>query len=630
LDRIIDETAHRGLELRDRLDAQSMLWTITSWHPAENWSDEEREAFHAYRGGAPPDEGPGEPASRDVDDMATIPDVSRERLLAVMAEFDRMERETDDWEGWEDDPRHKWAIIEDGRRYPVEHVIAKASGIGTNEFSGGQQANTYVQKRGFAVEPLRSTESPNVWWVNQGSSYVQARDGRYLWAPHVSKTGTTFAHWTNVKKLGANDIVLHYANSALHAVSIVEEPYVDAVNPSVLPGHSEEMGFLTKNRYHEFPEPILLSDIPSTWRESGPGPFTEQGTVKQGYLFPIPDKLLARLVARFPDRWPEGIRSLVPELPEEPRYEQPSYDVIAARVAKHGIHVAERTLRRYHLSLDTRGFVILAGVSGTGKTWLAEAYAESIGARHILVPVAPNWTTNEDLLGFFNPLTGQYHDTPFSRFLREAADAYAEATAAGRTPQPYHLILDEMNLARVEYYFASFLSTMEVRARRGFAQLDLGPKETVTLPPSLFVVGTVNVDETTHGFADKVYDRAQLVELGLQREDISAHMMGRQYHDDLLAIWDAVSGVGPFAFRVLDEIHSYVAAAEALGVSWELALDEQLVQKVLPKLNGAKPGIETSLQQVILTTGERYPLTHKRAERMLEGFHHYGFASYFA
>ena len=88
----------------------------------------------------------------------------------------------------------------------------------------------------------------------------------------------------------------------------------------------------------------------------------------------------------------------------------------------------------------------------------------------------------------------------------------------------FHVILDEMNLARVEHYFSRFLSAMEVRTREGIARLDLAPGHTVELTPNLKFSGTVNIDETTHGFADKVYDRAQILELPLPREQVAAHM----------------------------------------------------------------------------------------------------------
>ena len=104
-----------------------------------------------------------------------------------------------------------------------------------------------------------------------------------------------------------------------------------------------------------------------------------------------------------------------------------TFPAIAEYVAECGMLIDEQTLRRYHLSLGTRGFVILSGVSGTGKTWLAELYAQAVGAECQIVPVAPNWTSNEDLLGYFNPLDNTYHDTPFSLVLRQASSALLEA-----------------------------------------------------------------------------------------------------------------------------------------------------------------------------------------------------------
>lgn len=307
-------------------------------------------------------------------------------------------------------------------------------------------------------------------------------------------------------------------------------------------------------------------------------------------------------------------------------YAPPTFDDIAARITSAGLRISTRTLRRYHLSLTTRGFVILAGVSGTGKTWLAEAYADAVGAEHRLISVAPNWTTNEDLLGFYNPVSEHYHDTPFSTFLRSAAKAWH---TDGSRAQPYHLILDEMNLARVEYYFASFLSEMEVRVRYGIATIDIGGSDKLELTPNLYVTGTVNIDETTHGFADKVWDRAQLVELDLSREQIAAHLSGAPYAVDVLSIWDAVRTVGPFAFRVVDDIARYVEGADAIGMPWEEALDEQILQKVLPKLKGANPDVVPALEQLAEILNDRYPLSYDRAQQMLEGIRQYGFASYF-
>src|SRR5262249_25555844 len=98
-----------------------------------------------------------------------------------------------------------------------------------------------------------------------------------------------------------------------------------------------------------------------------------------------------------------------------PAFEEPTLDEITRAILGEGMRLSERAIRRCHLTLKTRGFVVLSGVSGTGKTWLAEAYANAVKAKQLLVPVAPNWTTNEDLLGYLSPLGGGYHDTPFSQ-----------------------------------------------------------------------------------------------------------------------------------------------------------------------------------------------------------------------
>lgn len=310
-------------------------------------------------------------------------------------------------------------------------------------------------------------------------------------------------------------------------------------------------------------------------------------------------------------------------------YLEPDFQAIVQSIRQEGLRLAEGLLRRYHVGLKTRGFVILSGISGSGKTWLAEAYAKSVGARRLIVPVAPNWTTNEDLLGYRNPLDGQYHDTPFSHFLRAASAEADRAAAAGENPVPHHLILDEMNLARVEYYFARFLSQMEIRARGGDASIELG-SESIRLGRNLLIVGTVNIDETTHGFADKVYDRAQLIETEVTREELEAHLAGASYGDPLLRAWDTVRGVAPFGFRVLDDLTAYISHSQMLGVSVTDAVDEQMLQKVLPKFRGGDPRLIEALESLrILAEEQGWRLTLTKLREMLDCHERHGLVSFF-
>ena len=294
-----------------------------------------------------------------------------------------------------------------------------------------------------------------------------------------------------------------------------------------------------------------------------------------------------------------------------------------------GFLIGDDVIRRYHLAMQTRGFVILSGASGTGKTWLAQAYADAIGARPKLAAVDPSWSSNEDLLGYLSPLDGFYHHTPFSEFVQEAAREWSSADLAGRTAREFHVILDEMNLARVEHYFSRFLSAMEVRSREGIARLDLAPGHTVELTPNLRFAGTVNIDETTHGFADKVYDRAQLLELPLQRNYVEEYLRGEPYEQVLLRVWDALRPIAPFGFRVLEEMHHYVVAASELGVDWKVALDEQFVQKVLPRVRGADTRLDEGLEAFQQALGAAFPLARAKVELMRQDYATHGFASYF-
>jgi hypothetical protein len=187
-----------------------------------------------------------------------------------------------------------------------------------------------------------------------------------------------------------------------------------------------------------------------------------------------------------------------------------------------------------------------------------------------------------------------------------------------------------MNLARVEYYFAKFLSAMEVRSREGVASIELGAQKVVHLYPNLCFIGTINVDETTHDFADKIYDRAQLVELTISRDALLKHMGDVPYRELLMSVWDAVHEIAPFAFRILTEIDVYVTEADKLGISWQEALDEQILQKILPKCKGADLRLGAALKNLEdILPSDTYPLTHTKVQRMKEGLQQHGFASYF-
>ena len=291
-----------------------------------------------------------------------------------------------------------------------------------------------------------------------------------------------------------------------------------------------------------------------------------------------------------------------------------SLTVIAKRIRARGMRIDDRTLRRYHYAIRTRGFVILAGPSGTGKTWLTKLYADAVGAKYMPVPVAPNWAANEDLLGYFNPIELKFHATPFLEFIDRAAASWDRH---GDGASEFHLTLDEMNLARIEHYFSLFLSLMEMRRGDEIPETRLTGGRSIRIPPNLRVVGTVNMDETTHGFADKVFDRAQLIELSINSGAVKEHLGNAPYARDLVNIWEKTAPACPVGFRVLDDIAAYLKAADEDGVDWQEALDEQIVSKILPKLRGIEPAAAEALRAVATLAAERFPLASAKCAAML-------------
>lgn len=278
----------------------------------------------------------------------------------------------------------------------------------------------------------------------------------------------------------------------------------------------------------------------------------------------------------------------------------PPIETIIARIRGRGFALAEPIIRAYHVALQTKPLVILPGISGTGKTRLSRLYADAIhGANvaegqpnpyYLIVAVQPDWHNARDLLGYYNALTGRFHATPFLRFLQRAAADPAT---------PFYVCLDEMNLARPEYYLAPILSALETEDHL----IDLGVPgdaaettggETLPnpfrLPLNVHITGTVNVDESTHTLSDKLLDRANVIEL--TDVDLPAfHATYRGVIDP--TVWQTISQIHalvaragqPFGYRTISEMLRYIEQAEGV-LPRDQALDQQIKQKILPKLRG--------------------------------------------
>lgn len=268
-------------------------------------------------------------------------------------------------------------------------------------------------------------------------------------------------------------------------------------------------------------------------------------------------------------------------------------------------------VRRFHAALnflEHKHFVILSGLSGTGKTQLALKYARAV---HGITsnatpdpllfecPVRPEWTDPTGLTGYYDVLTNRYVVPTF-------LEAVLVATA--HRDAPVFVILDEMNLARVEYYLSDVLSAIETR---GALQLHSNgvPLEGTTgasvraeipLPSNLYIIGTINVDETTNPVSDKVLDRASVIDMSTV--DVPGFMtsLADRYPDlqnakdasepKLIEVHELLEqhGLG-FGYRVIEEFVRYHDFdAQHLQNPADSITDHLLVQKILIKLRGTE------------------------------------------
>jgi hypothetical protein len=295
-------------------------------------------------------------------------------------------------------------------------------------------------------------------------------------------------------------------------------------------------------------------------------------------------------------------------------------------------------------SLAAKPFSILAGGAGTGKTNTARMVAAAIAGLDSIetVAVGADWTDNRALLGFRNLLAEggkTYVAPPALRIILKAL---------ANPGKPYFLILDEMNLSHVERYFSDFLSSMESKeklklhdsAQALFTEDGISVSGKVDWPRNLFIIGTVNIDETTYMFSPKVLDRAHVIEFKVSWDEIAGGLAGAA-PIDIPALSaeqiDAFMGVAlikdksiapedqkkllkvledlhialagsrfVFAHRTARECLNFIASTQALAKAGIVTptdtkglIDLAILQKTLPKLNGAAGTLTIVLDELI-------------------------------
>ena len=367
----------------------------------------------------------------------------------------------------------------------------------------------------------------------------------------------------------------------------------------------------------------------------------------------------------------------------QPKSNQQSFLInsVINTIKSTGLIYSNTLIKRLAYSLMAKPFVILSGLAGSGKTQLALAFAkclsENIEEQVCTVSIGADWTNREPLLGYPNALKSNEYMKPESGVLQLLMRANEDLS------KPYFLILDEMNLSVVERYFADFLSAMESGEpiKLWDHESEDVPQE-ILLPKNVFIIGTINVDETTYMFSPKVLDRANVIEFKIAADEMDEYLdkkvnidikkahsacadmavdfvnkansqIEKDYKnkDVLLSFFRELKKVNAeFGYRTVNEISRYLHFANG-DLADEAAIDTAILQKLLPKLHGSRKKLVstlTALWDICLNDGNttkidteteklnfqanqdsfRYPESAEKIKRMYDAVIDNGFTSF--
>lgn len=273
------------------------------------------------------------------------------------------------------------------------------------------------------------------------------------------------------------------------------------------------------------------------------------------------------------------------------------------------LYYTEEIIRRFVAGMASSKLLILEGISGTGKTSLPYSFSRFLDNPATMISVQPSYRDRTELLGYFNEFSKRFNETEFLRALYEA----------GYREEPSIIVLDEMNLARIEYYFAEMLSVLEMPSQDEWV-LDLVPTAwpgdpkhlfdgKIRVPNSIWFVGTANNDDSTFTITDKVYDRAMPIELN-ERADAfecdpqsscritSQHLeqmfaqakrdypISRETEEKLQKLDNYLQTRFKLAFgnRIIKQMHDFIPVYVACGGTELNGMDYIVARKVLKKL----------------------------------------------
>jgi len=608
----------------------------------------------------------------------------------------------------------QYDLVYNGKKYPPILVLSEANKIlGGEEITirdfnnSTKRAFKILVDKGFEVL-TKNIDVSNIWFVCQGSTFTNEIGKKFLWAPKLDKAGNPKFFWDNMKRVKKGDIIFNYSKG-IKGVSMAINDSYESNNVENQSSWGKE-GFRVDIDFFEFDKDIKIEDLKSIKPNlqlalSGieKKPFNSNGGVNQGYLYefsPEAGKLIIELYGKSVDNGiidkyfnnidlPNNV-----DLHEEPKISTGNNanfncSEFNESLIISGLLFSPHLTSRFISSLLTKPFVILSGLSGSGKTKVAQAFVQWICAdedQYKIVPVGADWTNREPLLGYPNALDNSEYIKPENGVV----DLILHAQENDHLP--HFLILDEMNLSHVERYFADFLSVMESNGEITFHSGTVdksGVPASIPMPDNLFIIGTINVDETTYMFSPKVLDRANVIEFRITEKEIE-QFLERPVKPDLKQLKGAGAGMAEnflemartkefespsngelnkallkffgelkktgaeFGYRSAFEIHRLINQLSVIDsdLKDKDKMDIAIMQKLLPKLHGSR----RKLCPILITLGNfcieagrfekiednifladefdfqqggiNYPVSLEKIARMYKGAVDNGFASY--
>lgn len=604
-----------------------------------------------------------------------------------------------------------YALIEDDKVLPPKYVLSIANKfangveLGSNEFNA-IEAKKFLTKRGFRIMDKRTKNDGKTqkYWIEK--TIVKGRPdridgeralGKRLWSPKLDKRGADI--YKNMRLVKEGDIIFHLIdNSKFSGVSIVHRSAVEAngvpdtdwAGPAYLielKNYTELNPGIERNELLNKQNKNVLDQISSNSEVF----YNKKLELRQGaYLTPCPIELASLINRIYYQKTNQNlphvnILEMETSLPTVAKHL--NIDVFAKDLYGSGLVYSKKLLTRFTSSLLTKPFVILTGLSGSGKTKLAQAFVQWIcqdESQYRIIPVGADWTNREPLLGYPNALKPEEYVKPDSGVLDLIMLANKQSNL------PFFLILDEMNLSHVERYFADFLSVMESKEEIPLyaeGAVDNGVPAKLAMPSNLFIIGTVNIDETTNMFSPKVLDRANTIEFRVTQEEIKDFLGNiREINMEVLDARGAgmaksfleMAASKSFGSNEIDTINNtlvkffvelkktgaefgYRSATEILRLIHQLSVldntlttnekvDIAIMQKLLPKLHGSRRKLSPILESIgsfcvskelnvikdvfgndnFDVNGENvlYPLSLEKIIRMYKGAIDNGFASF--